>query len=99
MEDSKFYFLYFLIFIFLQESSEPNVFLILNANTVIWKTWMHCCNLQSSWEDEETHKVYSCVDLYFVSQVSFSNFIVFQLLKNLTANPYFIVTSLILQIV
>ncbi|KAL6341762.1 hypothetical protein AAG906_038006 [Vitis piasezkii] len=22
----------------------------------------------SSWEDEETHKVYSCVDLYFVSQ-------------------------------
>lgn len=25
--------------------------------------------LQSSWEDQETRKVYSCVDLYFVCQV------------------------------
>ena len=25
--------------------------------------------LQSSWEDEDTRKVYSCVDLYFVTQV------------------------------
>lgn len=27
-------------------------------------------NLQSSYEDEDSHKVYSCVDLYFVSQVN-----------------------------
>lgn len=26
--------------------------------------------LQSSWEDQDTHKVYSCVDLYFVCQVN-----------------------------
>lgn len=59
---------------------------------------IHCCNLQSSWEDEKTRKVYSCIDLYFVSQVSFSSFIMFCLLKNLVMNPYFIMTSLILQI-
>ncbi|PIN09216.1 DNA-directed DNA polymerase [Handroanthus impetiginosus] len=26
----------------------------------------------SSWEDQETHKVYSCIDLYFVCQVKAS---------------------------
>lgn len=29
-------------------------------------------HLQSSWEDQDTRKVYSCVDLYFVSQVRYS---------------------------
>jgi DNA polymerase epsilon subunit 1 len=29
------------------------------------------CALQSSYEDEDTRKAYSCVDLYFVTQVFF----------------------------
>lgn len=28
--------------------------------------------LQSSWEDQETNRIYSCVDLYLVSQVKLS---------------------------
>lgn len=33
---------------------------------------IHLKYLQSSWEDEDTGKIYSCVDLYFVSQVNCS---------------------------
>lgn len=33
--------------------------------------------LQSSWADEDAQHVYSCVDLYFVSQVNFPAAVVF----------------------
>lgn len=32
--------------------------------------WLKFSELQSSWEDPETSKVYSCIDLYFVAQVN-----------------------------
>ena len=41
------------------------------------KLLMRFCVLQSSWEDEDTQHVYSCVDLYFVSQVNFPNAVMF----------------------
>lgn len=43
-----------------------------------WGKLLMCSRvLQSSWEDEDTQHVYSCVDLYFVSQVNFPAAVVF----------------------
>ena len=38
-------------------------------STKLFTDWLFYYVLQSSWEDPDTGKTYSCVDLYFVTQV------------------------------
>jgi len=45
-----------------------------NVKVLVFTDWIIYYVLQSSWEDRDTGKVYSCVDLYFVTQVSCYNY-------------------------